>query len=185
MLRSGGYTGGIFSFEPLQAAHKKLGMAAAGDQSWVVATRMAVGAIDGEIEINVAGNSTSSSILDMRNAHLQAAPQSQYVGRETTPIRRLDSINHASIEGAKNILLKIDTQGYEAQVLDGANALLDRVKGIQIELSLVQLYEGQTLYLNLIQRLMGRGFELWGVFPGFVDPSNGRLMQFDGVFFRA
>lgn len=184
LLRRGGYTRRILSFEPLQAAHKKLTLAAELDSSWAVASRMAIGALDGEIKINVSGNSTSSSILGMRNTHTQAAPQSRYINSETVLIRRMDSINHTFMDDAKNIFLKIDTQGYEAKVLDGADSLLGRVKGIQIELSLVELYEGQSLYVELIQRLLDRGFNLWGVFPGFVDPANGRLMQFDGLFFR-
>ena len=184
-LRDNNYTGMIISFEPLQTAHNKLTSAASGDRFWTVAPRMAIGDSDGEIEINIAGNSTSSSILEMRDAHLRAAPQSHYVGRETTPIAKLDSLRDPSINSAKNIFMKIDTQGFEAQVLDGAEILLNRVKGIQVELSLIQLYEGQVLYSEIIQRLVGRGFDLWGVIPGFVDPVNGRLMQFDGIFFRA
>jgi hypothetical protein len=82
-------------------------------------------------------------------------------------------------------MLKIDTQGYEMAVLRGAEKMLPRLAGVQLELSLAPLYEGQTLYLELIDWLRARGFDLWSVIPGFVDPSSGRMLQFDGVFFRA
>jgi hypothetical protein len=74
--------------------------------------------------------------------------------------------------------------GYEAAVLAGAQGLLARIAGIQVELSTVPLYEGQQLYGELLERLRGSGFELWGIAPGFFHPGHGRLLQFDGVFFR-
>lgn len=69
-------------------------------------------------------------------------------------------------------------------VLEGARALLPRVHGIQLELSLLPLYEGQVLYREMIDWLAEKGFELWSVMPGFVDQATGRMLQMDGVFFR-
>jgi FkbM family methyltransferase len=185
LLRRGGYEGAILSFEPLADAHAKLVQAASGDAAWQVAPRMAIGASSGEIEINIAGNSTSSSILPMQSLHESAAPQSRYVGTEKVPLNRLDDVAHPLIEQGKNILLKIDTQGYEMPVLEGAQTLLNRVGGIQLELSLAPLYEGQVLYKGVFDWLAGKGFELWSVMPGFVDQTSGRMLQMDGVFFRA
>ncbi len=185
MLRRGGYGGAIVSFEPLADAHERLVQAANGDAAWQVAPRMAIGASNDEIQINVAGNSTSSSILPMRALHESAAPQSRYVGTEKVPLNRLDSVAHPFIEEGRNLLLKIDTQGYEMPVLEGAESLLPRVCGIQLELSLVPLYEGQMLYREVIDWIAGKGFELWSITPGFVDQNSGRMLQMDGVFFRS
>ncbi len=184
MLRRGGYTGAVLSFEPLADAHARLMQAAEGDATWHVAPRMAIGSSIGEIEINIAGNSTSSSILPMQSLHESAAPQSRYVGSEMVPLNRLDSLVHPYIEQSKNLLLKIDTQGYEMPVLIGAEALLPRINGIQLELSLVPLYGGQVLYMEMINWLARNGFELWSLMPGFVDQASGRMLQMDGVFFR-
>ncbi|MCL4472140.1 MAG: FkbM family methyltransferase [Sulfuricella sp.] len=185
MLRRGGFTGSVLSFEPLADAHTRLMQAAKGDDAWQVAPRMAIGSSNGEIEINIAGNSTSSSILPMQALHESAAPQSRYVGTEKVPLNRLDGVVHPFIGQSKNLLLKIDTQGYEMPVLEGADALLPRVHGIQLELSLVPLYEGQVLYKEIIDWLAGQGFELWSVMPGFVDQASGRMLQMDGVFFKS
>jgi hypothetical protein len=97
---------------------------------------------------------------------------------------RLDSFRHPSIENAASILLKIDTQGYELEVLKGALRLLERVVGLQIELSFTALYEGQPLYRSMLDWLSERGFNLWGLVPGFVEPESGRLLQCDGLLFR-
>jgi FkbM family methyltransferase len=164
-LRRRGYQGAIVSFEPLQDEHERLLGAAEGDRAWFVAPRMALGDENKEIDINVAGNSCSSSILPMNQRHELAAPD--------------------SIEQGRSILLKIDTQGFEMPVLRGAEELLQTLAGLQLELSLTQLYDGQVLYLDMLQWLRQRGFELWNVMPGFVEPASGRLLQFDGIFFRS
>ena len=88
--RACGYKGEIISFEPLSAAHAKLLVIAKDDPNWTIADRMAVGDRSGQIEINVAGNSTSSSVLPMLSTHATAAPHSRYIGKEIVPLRRLD-----------------------------------------------------------------------------------------------
>lgn len=184
-LREIGYCGDILSFEPLEDAYAELQHVSRDDPHWHIAPRMAVGAEDGDIVINVAGNSTSSSVLPMHDTHVQAAPLSRYVGTQRVPLHRLDGIRHDVLTPVRRTLLKIDTQGYEMAVLQGAASLLPNVRGVQLELSVVPLYEGQTLYREIIEWLSERGFELWNIVPGFLDESSGRLLQFDGIFFRA
>ena len=68
-LRRGGFTGTIVSFEPLEKEHEALKAAADADGKWFVAPRMALGSENTEVEIHVAGNSVSSSILQMNRTH--------------------------------------------------------------------------------------------------------------------
>jgi hypothetical protein len=82
------------------------------------------------------------------------------------------------------MFLKIDTQGYELPVLEGATRTLKRCVGVQAEMSLLPLYQGQVLFREIIGWLEQREFELWSLLPGFSDPATGRLLQVDGVFFR-
>lgn len=184
-LREGGYTGRILSFEPLPEAHQRLQETARLDPQWFVADRQAIGNMDGEIDINVAGNSTSSSILSMHASHTDAAPQSRYVGSVKAPIRRLSGFQHPAITASSAIFIKIDTQGYEMPVLQGGEELMLRAKGVQLELSLTPLYQDQVLYQEIVTWLTQRGFLLWGVIPGFTDPRTGRMLQMDGIFFKA
>jgi FkbM family methyltransferase len=184
-LRMGGYKGAIVSFEPLQDEHQRLIGAAEGDRLWFVAPRMALGDDHRDIDINVAGNSCSSSILLMNSRHELAAPDSRYVGVQRVPLRRLDQVAHPAIQRGRSVLLKVDTQGFEMPVLRGAEKLLQSLAGVQLELSLTELYDGQVLYLDMLRWLADRGFELWNVMPGFVDQASGRLLQFDGIFFRS
>jgi FkbM family methyltransferase len=186
--RDAGYQGEIISFEPATLAHARLLTAAAADPLWTVAERVAVGEVDGEVELNIAANSLSSSILPMLNSHLAADPASRYLHKEKVPLRRLDSLlpsllPHA-INPARRILLKLDVQGYESQVLTGATQTLDLVLALQLEMSLLPLYEGETLMPQMIAELATKGFELWDLEPNFRDPATGRLLEMDGVFTR-
>jgi FkbM family methyltransferase len=184
LLRGLGYRGEIVSFEPLSDAHAALSRATAADPLWHVAPRMALGAENGTVTINIAGNSASSSVLPMGKLHAEAAPESRYTGAEPVPLCRLDSVTHPALAGGSPMLLKIDTQGFEMAVLRGAAGLLPRVAGVQVELSVVPLYEGQAAYREVIDFLEAAGFGLWNVMPGFADARSGRMLQFDGIFFR-
>ncbi len=183
-LRAQGYSGPIVSFEPQSAAHAHLVELAAGDDNWVVAPRVALGARAGQATIHLAGNSVSSSLLPMADVHLHAAPESAYVGSETVDVARLDDFTDL-IGDHRRILLKMDTQGFEAEVIDGATAVMDRVVGLQVELNLATLYEGQAHWLDLLGRFEAQGFALWRLAPAFVDRSNGRWLSVDGWLFRA
>ena len=184
MVRRAGFRGKIISFEPLAEAHSKLRQAAARDPLWTVAPRMALGDHEGSLVMHVAANGVSSSALSMLDAHLQAAPESAYIGCETVPVSRLDTVAEDMRVGGQNLFLKIDVQGFEPKVLEGAPRLLDRTQGVQLELSLVPLYEGETLFLSQVDCLARKGFELWGLMPGFIDKKTGRTLQVDGIFFR-
>ena len=182
-IRDGGFKGRIVSFEPLTTAHRELARAAARDASWTVHERCALGDREGSVALNVAGNSVSSSILEMAAAHATAAPESAYVGHEQTALVTLDSVAHQYLGGTQRPFLKIDTQGFEWQVLTGAEQTLPSIRGVLCELSLVVLYEGQHLWRDMIDRLEAAGFTLWGLQPGFMD-RRGRNLQSDAIFFR-
>lgn len=183
-LRAYGYTGKIVSFEPLPDAYEQLVKLAAQDTNWVVHERCAVGAEDGNIDINVSGNSVSSSILPMLNSHLESAPQSKYTHTVEARIITLDSVYSQYCSDKDAGFLKIDTQGYEWHVLDGASNALAVCKGLLLELSLVPLYEGQRLWQEFLTRLATLKLTLHAIQPSFIDDKTGQTLQFDGIFIK-
>jgi FkbM family methyltransferase len=184
LRRQAAYRGRIVSFEPTTAAHRALCAAAKFDPLWEIGPRAAIGARRGTIEINIAGNSVSSSVLTMLESHEKAAPTSRYKAKETVDIFPLDEIAGRFFEAETRAFLKVDTQGYEAEVLLGAPGILQKAVGVQLEVSLVPLYEGQALMPALFELLGKAGLELWALAPAFADPDSGRLLQFDAAFFR-
>ncbi len=183
-IREYGYTGKIVSFEPLSSARKKLLSFASADPNWEVHDQSAIGDQDGEIEIHIAGNSVSSSVLPMLESHSSAAVGSGYVDSESVPIAKLDSVAKQYITPESKLFIKIDTQGFEWQVLAGASETLQQARGVLCELSLVPLYDGQRLWRDIVDRLDAEGFMLWALQKGFTDPRTGQSLQMDGIFLR-
>lgn len=183
-LRQAGFKGEIVSLEPLSSAHAALVDAASSDPRWTVHERCALGDRDGETIINISNNSVSSSVLPMMDVHRTAAPMSQYIGREWVPLRRFDTLAPTYLGTPRCPFLKIDTQGSEWQILDGAHETLPHLKGIQCEISLATLYDGSRSWREIIERIEAAGFRLWALQKGFIDPNTGRSLQMDAVFFR-
>jgi FkbM family methyltransferase len=184
-LRRSGFQGQIVSFEPLSAAHGKLRAAAENDPLWTVMDRCAVGEKRGSARINIAGNSASSSLLPMLDRHRDAAPHSAYEGVEECPVVTLDDVIESSFrDGTTQFGLKIDTQGYEAQVLAGLSRHRGSVRVILCEMSLVPLYEGGPVMTELLKMLAELGYRCVALSPEFEDPRTGELLQIDGVFVR-
>ncbi len=184
-LRGFGYSGRIVSFEPLSSAYSQLKALSNKDPMWEVAPRTAIGNEDGEITINISANSYSSSVLDMLESHSGVRSDSAYCGSEKVALSRLDTIAQKYIKNDTNsIFLKVDVQGFERQVLEGATQILPQMNGIQLELSLVPLYKDQSLFKEMLKLMEQLGYELHAVIPAFTDLKTGRLLQMDGIFFK-
>lgn len=181
-LRSAGYAGPMVSFEPLAEAFETLSQRTRHDPLWT-AHRMAIGEFDGESTIQVASNSWSSSLLPMEERHLTSAPESRYRAIEKVVIQRLDTVV-PTLGLPERLFVKIDVQGYELKVLEGAESVFDDVVMFELELSLVPLYTGQALLPELVTYLAERDFDLVAATPGFADPVTAQVLQVDGVFCR-
>lgn len=183
-MRELGYRGRIVSFEPLPDAFAELQKNAAGDKNWTT-VNTAIGNSEGEIKINIAQNSYSSSILDILPRHVESATDSVYVGKVTVPITTIDKVISKHYSEKQNLFLKIDTQGYERQVIEGCSNSLNLIKGFQLELSLTPLYSGETLMQEMVGLLRSKGFKLMLIEPGHQDYTTGELLQIEGIFYRA
>lgn len=180
-MRNNGYRNKIVSFEPLSSAFNKLKEVSISDSNWII-QQYALGRDNVEAKINVAANSYSSSLLNMNDTHALAAPDSVYVEKEEIFIKTLDSIYDSHVGKDDRAFLKIDTQGYTKNVLEGAELVIDRILGILVEMSLVELYSGEPLIGEVTSMLYEKGFSLLYIEPEFVDKRTGRLLQVNGLF---
>jgi FkbM family methyltransferase len=183
-IRQHGYSGNILSFEPIQACHTELVNKTNIDLNWIVAERSAIGGEDGLVKINVSHNRVSSSILPMTSTHTKAAENSYYMAEEAVRLNRLDTALESYSSVKPPYFLKIDVQGYEWNVLNGASNTISQTVGLIIELSLVELYSGQHLWIDIVLRLEKLGFTLWSVQRGFSDRKTGQLLQLDAIFLK-
>ena len=182
-MREIGFTKKIISFEPLKSAFSVLKDTSLNDNNWVV-QNYALGNENFKSVINVAGNSASSSILNMLPKHSNTEPESKYTTQEEIEIKTLDSVYNTLCKKEDRVMIKIDTQGYEKNVIDGATESLKNIKVIQIEMSIVPLYENEMLFIEMINHIDKKGFHLVSLENGFSDNTTGQLLQVDGIFVK-
>jgi FkbM family methyltransferase len=182
-LRRLGYRRFVVSVEPLSDAAAQLRRNAERDALWVV-EQAAVGAQAGEATLNVAGNSVSSSIAAMLDRHVAGAPESVTVRTEQVRVVTVDELVAKHRPPLERTFIKIDVQGFERQVFAGAEQTLAEVAGVQVELGLAPLYDGQIDLDEGVEMMRDLGFVLVTVLPGFTDQRTGETLQCDGVFFR-
>ncbi len=134
--------------------------------------------------VNIAGNSESSSLLPMLERHVSALPVSKYLGAEETELIRLDDIleEYPPDDRDRSLALKMDVQGFEGEVLDGAPKTLSRIKVIYTEMSLCPLYDREVPFFDLYSRILKLGFRCVGISPGFLDPATWEVLQVDATF---
>jgi Methyltransferase FkbM domain len=125
-----------------------------------------------------------SSILPQSELLQRISPSSAVLRRERAPMARLESAAQPYLSPEDRIFLKIDTQGFEPQVLAGAGSLMARLCGVQLEMSLVPCYEGEIGFREMLDRLAAAGFEPYLFIPGYFERKLGRQLQLDGVFMR-
>ncbi len=182
-LRAHGFAGRIVSFEPLPESYALLQANAAADPRWR-AVPVALGAAESTGTLHISGRSTSSSLLEMNPLHLQVAPESGTVGEATVQIARLDDLYAELDLIGEALLLKLDVQGYEAEVLDGARETLSHVGVLEVELSFAPLYEGQPLFAELLAQLSESGFVLVLLERVLSDPKTAELLQVNALLRR-
>jgi FkbM family methyltransferase len=182
VLRSIGFKGKIFSFEPQKKAFDQLNKTAAGAVQWQV-YNIALGNTDGKSVINISKNSVSSSILDINQLLVDTAPDTNYISKENIQIKRLDSfVNEMGFNN--RLFLKIDAQGFESKILEGAEGFFKNIYALQVELSCISLYKGEKLLDEMKLFIESKGFYLSSLESGFADPQCGRLLQVEAIFLR-
>ncbi|MEO8861989.1 MAG: FkbM family methyltransferase [Ginsengibacter sp.] len=182
LLRSAGFKGEIFSFEPQLKAFNKLSKSASADSHWLP-FNFALGDTDTKSTINISKNSVSSSILGINTLLIEAAPETEYINKQDIQIHRLDTFLE-KFKPAKRLFLKIDAQGFESKILAGAEGCFSDIYALQLELSCVSLYKGEILFDEMKAFIESKDFYLSSLESGFTDLKTGRLLQVDAIFLR-
>ena len=177
-IRRHGFKGQIVSYEPVNETFRLLTQTTRRHQPWK-AIQLGLGAAESERTINISGNDgLSSSLLEMGSLHLENFPDSATVSRQNISISTID--NQLVVLGLRpqEIMLKLDVQGFEAEVLKGASQSISKIPLCYLEVSITPLYEGEVLLLPILIELSKYGHEVIDVFRG-IKASNGQLLQLD------
>lgn len=175
-----GYTGTIVSFEPIPALVQLMRARAGADPGWIV-EGYALGRAAGNAGFNVMSSTVFSSFLEPDTRKTDVFRDLNTVqDRITTEVRTLNEVLPLLQRrlGPRNLYLKLDTQGFDLEVIAGASEILHQVRGLQSEASVTPIYDGLPDYHETIETLRSRGFELSGMFPNNPDLFP-RLIEFD------
>ncbi len=171
----------LLCFEPLLEAHQKLTEVVGGDPR-VHIERCAVGATEGRLNLNVTRSDDSSSLLQPTPLQLQTFPHTDSVSSVDVNVKALDDIVDSE-RIIRPFLLKIDVQGFELEVIKGAQRLLAEDGDLLVESSFAELYTGQALADEVVAALLSQGYRLRGIFS-LTRGLDGAPLQGDFLFSR-
>jgi len=183
-FRNIGFKRKMVSFEPVSHFYGVLEQKTKKDPLWFC-ENAAVGDFEGESEINVSGTSGgASSFLKMTDLLKDNAPELRYTGQEKVRVTTVDSVIDRYYPEGERLFLKLDVQGFEKNVLEGAQKSLPRIVGLKIEMSVVETYENEFLIYDMLPYLYGLGFRLTGIEAAWSNRVTQEIYQVDGFLFR-
>lgn len=181
-----GYKGKIVSFEPTSVVYPTLVKKSQKYSNWQIAEKMAIGNTDGEIEMNISEDPLFNSVKEINSEYTNYNKASGKKSIEKVRIAKMDSIWDEYVEKQERVFLKIDTQGFEKEVLEGASNILAKVSGIKIEMPLQPIYDNvEWDIFELMQFFKSKGFTCVGISKVAVNQKSGVVHEVDGVFIKA
>jgi len=179
-IRDAGYEGTIVSFEPNPEVFERLKAATRHDEKWDI-FQLGVGDAADHLELSVTVNDVFSSFKKPSDYGRNWSGTVE--GRtERVQVVRLDEFLLAHPQYLRNVYLKIDTQGFEMEVLRGAGDVLPKLAAVQAELGLLRIYAGQEDWLSLVIWMRGRGFEVATISCNSGDRGAAQVIELDVVF---
>jgi FkbM family methyltransferase len=172
----------IWAFEPIPESfallHKNL-RAVPGAHL----TQCALGAASEKMAMNVNSHRHSSSLLALGEVHSAAFPFAREEDKVQVEVKTLDSlVGQMNLEPIT--LLKVDVQGFEAQVIRGATQSLKAIDFVIIEASFQPMYIGEMTFVDLANLMVAQGFEFVGPLDWLSHPESGDVLQIDALFRR-
>jgi FkbM family methyltransferase len=180
-----GFSGQVVSFEPMLEAYNILSNNAKNNDRWTVAERCAIGNKNAFIDLNISRNSVFNSLKEVNDSYVNYNNDAKVERKEKVPIFTLDYFLEKYIANQVNTFLKIDTQGFEKEVLEGAAESLKFVNGIKIEIPLVPIYKNVEWKLkDFIDFMNQLDFDCVSVQPVAINIKQGIIHEIDAIFLR-
>ncbi len=180
MLRNeAGYEGAIHSFEPIPEKFRQLRERAKDDNLWEV-YGFALGATSGRLKLNVMKSDVFSSF----HLPFESQPEKYSDSNCVSSVIEVE-VRTVSDEikrlGLSKVHLKMDTQGFDLEVFEGACPALSKIATLQSELSFRQIYKDAPGWKTAVELFSGAGFKLSFLMPISLEEDLG-CIEADGVF---
>ena len=172
----------VYSFEPLKECFDKLNEKMKTDENFK-SFNFALGNTEKEMEMHKSAYTPSSSLLQMSETHKTLFPHTKEHSEEKIKIKKLDDVaKNLNLE--KEILIKVDVQGFEDKVLAGGENTFRKAKVAIIETSFVELYDGQPLFDDIYEKLKSLGFKYSGSLQQKLNKHTGAIISEDSMFVK-
>lgn len=172
----------IYAFEPLPKCFDQLNSLMAGCKNFK-SFNIGLGEANDTLEIEQNDFSPSSSFLQMTKTHIDAFPFTSQKSIIEVPVRRLDDVMKDYILN-KNIMIKVDVQGFEEKVILGGQNTFEQANLLLLELSYQELYYGQPLFGDIYNYVIQMGFKFHGTLAQMKSPINKELLDADCLFIK-
>jgi FkbM family methyltransferase len=175
-LRRDGYRGKLMSIEPGSSAFKKLEATSRRDMNWEV-LKCALGAHDEMTQLHLSSNDGMSSSLKQPGRHLDDFPTVTFSGTELVSVKTLEALLDSADE---RVLLKLDVQGFELEALTGIGKARKKIKAVEIEMTLIPMYQGEASLGRILSAIEDLGFDLFSI-SEFGKSARGQVSYFDVI----
>lgn len=177
MITNIGYSNDIVLIEPLDKEWMYLKNLVKTKKNWILYDKVGIGSKIENLKINYTSNSVSSSFLMPKNNMINY----EVIDKQNVHIITLEYLLAELNINNKNIFLKIDAQGFEYEIIKGARNILDKILYVQLELSIVTLYENEHDYKYITNYMNDLGFKEIFIFPGILN-DNSEVIQLEIIY---
>ena len=172
----------IYCFEPLPDVFSQLCENTESDPK-ITAINLGLSNQKGHASMFQSAFSPSSSLLSMANLHREEFPESDKTCTVPVNITSLDDwVLERNIKLSNDILIKIDVQGHEKSVIQGAIQTVKNSRIVILEVSFQELYEGQPLFDIIYTTLSELGFTYSGSLNQYFSQDRNSFLFADAVF---
>lgn len=182
-----GFTGKIIAIEPVRHVFKTLKKHADNGQKFT-AINAGVSDTSGSMTLYVCGTGGGQSSYLPPTEYLEYNSKAKIEDTYETDIVTLSQIIEQHVPNADNIYIKIDVQGLEKKVIQGAKQHLSKVIGCKLEMAVNNSdYEDQPDMWEIIQYMKQQGFVLIHLEHTWRDHVSGtkEIIYMDGIFLNA
>jgi FkbM family methyltransferase len=169
----------IYSFEPTKQTFNNLSQNTSNYKN-ITCYNLALGESIKDVDFYESDYSHANSILPISEFQ-----KSQILTNSVTTTSKIKMTTFDEVFKGLNvvrpILLKLDVQGYEKEVLKGAELSLDLIDYVLIETSFVSFYDGEPLFGEMYEYLLEKGFEVVAPLDTFQTDSM-QIVQMDMLY---
>lgn len=162
--------------EPGIEAFRKLDICSKDDKYWEV-FNFALGSHEAISTLYLSSNDGMSSSLKIPGRHLNDFPTVSFAGTEEVSVKKLSTLLN---DAAGNIMLKLDVQGFELEALMGIGDALNKIVAIELEMTLIPMYQGEASLGRILVAIEDMGFQLFSI-SEFGKGKHGQVSYFDVI----